>query len=148
MSGTSPSAVLAIAIRTTKNGPMQEIESVEVSKADGLEGDVASAVHRGITLLSTDQWAETNQALGTDLPWHTRRANVLLAGGSLQHLIGSTVQLGGVKIKVNAETEPCGLMDKLHPGLREALVPDCRGGVYGEILEGGMLKVGDTLSVC
>ncbi len=148
MSGTFRSTVLGIALRTAKKGPMQEIDRVNVSKADGLEGDVSAAVHRGITLLSADQWAQTTETLGADLPWHTRRANVLLEGGSLQKLIGSTVQLGELKIKVNAETEPCGLMDQLHPGLRAALVPDCRGGVYGEIVEGGTLKVGDTLEAC
>ncbi|GJM25864.1 MAG: hypothetical protein DHS20C16_22790 [Phycisphaerae bacterium] len=139
--------ILAIAVRTEKNGPMQEIEQVDVSPDDGLEGDLPAAAHRRITLLSTEQWTETTKGLGADLPWHTRRANVLLEGGSLEDLIGSTIRLGNLKVKVNAETKPCGLMDKIHMGLREALVPDCRGGVYGEIVEGGTIKVGDALKV-
>lgn len=145
MSGTFESTVLAIAIRTAKNGPMQEADCVKTNEAEGLEGDVPASANRAITLLSADQWAETTESLGADLPWHTRRANVLVEGGSMEALIGATLQLGELKIRVNAETKPCGLMDKIYPGLREALVPDCRGGVYGEIIEGGTLKVGDTL---
>ncbi len=140
--------ILAIAVRTEKNGPMQEIDTVVVTPDDGLEGDLPAPSHRRITLLSTDQWSQTTGELGADLPWHTRRANILLNGGSLEGLIGSTVQLGELKIRVNAETRPCGLMDKIHMGLREALVPDCRGGVYGEIVEGGTIKVGDQLTAC
>lgn len=139
--------ILAIAVRTEKNGPMQERDHVHASPENGLDGDLPTSAHRRITLLSTDQWTETTKWLGADLPWHTRRANVLLEGGSLEKLIGSTVRLGEVSVKVNAETVPCQLMDKIHMGLREALVPDCRGGVYGEIVEGGTFKVGDVLQV-
>ncbi len=139
--------ILSIAVRTEKNGPMQEIDLVSASPDGGLDGDLPAPAHRRITLLSTDQWAQTTTELGANLPWHTRRANILLDGGSLEGLIGSTVRLGDLTVKVNAETKPCGLMDKIHMGLREALVPDCRGGVYGEIVEGGTIKVGDALTV-
>ena len=121
--------ILAIAVRTEKKGPMRETDRVSATPDDGLEGDLPAAAHRRITLLSNEQWSETTRELNAELPWHTRRANVLLEGGSLKSLIGSTVKLGELTIKVNAETEPCGLMDKLHMGLREALTPDCRGGV-------------------
>jgi len=140
--------VLAIAARTGKNGPMREIECVSASPEGGLEGDVPAPAHRRITLLSADQWKETIKDLGAELPWHTRRANILIEGGSLEELIGSSVTLGATKIKVNAETTPCQLMDKIHPGLRQAWVADCRGGVYGEIIEGGVINVGDSLVVC
>ena len=140
--------ILAIAVRTEKNGPMQERAQAHASPENGLDGDLPAPVHRRITMLSTDQWTETTSVLGTEFPWHTRRANVLLEGGSLEDLIGSTVRLGELSVKINAETVPCQLMDKIHLGLREALVPDCRGGVYGEIVEGGTLKVGDVLTVC
>ncbi len=140
--------ILAIAVRTEKNGPMRETDRVHASPDDGLDGDLPAAAHRRITLLSHEQWSETTRELKAELPWHTRRANILLDGGSLKDLIGSTVKLGDLRIKINAETVPCGLMDKIHAGLREALVPDCRGGVYGEIVEGGTIKVGDALTVC
>jgi MOSC domain-containing protein YiiM len=44
------------------------------------------------------------------------------------------------------ETDPCGNMERAHPGLRAALTPNWRGGIYGEVLEGGTLSVGDAVS--
>ena len=39
------------------------------------------------------------------------------------------------------------LMDQQHAGLRRALVPDCCGGVYGQVLTGGTVRVGDPVSL-
>jgi len=38
-------------------------------------------------------------------------------------------------------------MDQQHAGLRQALVPDCRGGVYGQVLTGGTILVGDAVTL-
>ncbi|NOX59657.1 MAG: MOSC domain-containing protein [Planctomycetes bacterium] len=148
MTDLSNCSILAIAVRTAKEGPMREIDQAVVQQGGGIEGDLPAPHHRSITLLSASQWAQTTKQLEVELPWHTRRANVLLDSDSLEGLIGCTIQLGETKIQINAETTPCGLMDRLHPGLRKALAPGCRGGVYGEVIEGGVIKVGDALSVC
>ncbi|MFH1111309.1 MAG: hypothetical protein V1790_19250 [Planctomycetota bacterium] len=39
------------------------------------------------------------------------------------------------------------LMDQQHAGLRQALVPDCRGGVYGQVLAGGAVCIGDHVTL-
>jgi MOSC domain-containing protein YiiM len=36
-------------------------------------------------------------------------------------------------------------MDEAHDGLREALSADWRGGVYGKVLEGGPIRIGDPV---
>ena len=90
---------------------------------------------------------EVRQQLDLNLPWHTRRANVLIAGTTLGHWIGRTVRLGEIEVEIEAETEPCELMDIIQPGLRKALVPDCRAGVYGRVRRGGVLRVGEPVEL-
>ncbi len=137
--------VLSIALRTSENGPMREVSAARAGENAGIDGDVQPSAERGITLLAAGQWRQVTAELGSPLPWHTRRANILVDAGGLGHLIGKTIRIGPVELRINAETKPCGLMDKLHAGLRAALKPDCRGGVYGTILRGGPIRVGDEI---
>ncbi len=144
----STGMVAAIALRTSEGGPMREVGEVAASVDGGLAGDVESRPDRGITLIDRQQWSDVTRELNApDLPWHTRRANVLVDGVRMAGLIGQTIRIGQVEVRVNAETKPCGMMDDLHPGLRAALKPDCRGGVYGRIVRGGVISVGDRVSL-
>ena len=137
--------VLKIALRTRPKGPMQEVLEASGSENGGLSGDVNSRPDRGITFLASQQWAQATGELEKELPWHTRRANVLVDAVSLAELIGQTISVGDVRVQINAETRPCSLMDRLEPGLKAALTPDCRAGVYGRILNDGQLRVGDLV---
>ena len=140
--------IVGIAIRSAKNGPMKEIPEAVAVALGGIEGDLPSSPARGITLMSSVQWRQVVGQLGEDLPWHARRANVLVDAPELGKLIGRKILLGGVQMEVEGETEPCGLMDQICPGLREVLIPDCRGGVHGSVLEGGAFKKGDQVIAC
>lgn len=139
--------ILAIAVRTVEDGPMREIQRAEATLDGGIKGDLASSPERGITFISAAQWRDAVRLLDTDLPWHTRRANVLIDADSLAHLIGKTVVFGRVRVAIKDETRPCGLMDQLHAGLKDALKPDCRAGVHGQVLAGGAFSVGDAVTL-
>jgi len=139
--------VLKIALRTRPKGPMQEVLEATGSENGGLTGDVNSRPDRGITFLASKQWAEATRELEKELPWHTRRANVLVDAADLGELIGRTISVGDVRVKINAETKPCSLMDRLEPGLKAALTPDCRAGVYGRILNNGQIRIGDVVTL-
>ncbi len=139
--------VLGIAIRTGVGMPMRELDSATVEVDGGLLGDVKPRPERGVTFISAQQWREVQGELNADIPWHTRRANVLVDAGALGWLIDRTVRLGPVVIHVRGETKPCGLMDKLHSGLRSALLPDFRAGVFGRVVQGGAFQVGSALEL-
>ena len=147
MSDTTIGKIIGIALRTAVNGQMREVNEAQAVEKGGLVGDVKSSEARGVTFLSSKQWEQVQSELGTPLPWHTRRANVLVEAGSLAHLIGKTIELGQVQIEIKAETRPCELMDTLHQGLRRALTPDLRAGVYGKIIRAGQFRVGDVVRV-
>jgi MOSC domain-containing protein YiiM len=139
--------VLAIAVKSAEGGPMIEAQSASAVVDAGLAGNAKVAPHRGITFLSARQWRQIAVELKADIPWHLRRANVLLDADSLATLIGRTVALGEAQLVIKGETHPCGLMDQQHAGLRAALKPDCRGGVYGQVIRAGAFRVGDLLNV-
>lgn len=139
--------VLAIATRSVRRGPMFETRQVEAYGDACLEGDHGSSSRRGLTLLAEQQWQQVMSQLGVDLPWHTRRANLLIRADTLVPVIGKIIHIGVVSVHVHAETKPCGEMDRYYPGLCEALTADCRGGVYGHILNSGLIQVGDVVTV-
>lgn len=126
---------------------MRELDSATAIAGAGLVEDVPQSADRGLTLLAARQWDEVVAALGAALPWHTRRANLLIDAGGLGGLIGRTCRLGELELVITGETRPCGIMDKQHAGLRAALTPECRGGVTARVVRGGVLRRGDELLV-
>lgn len=145
MGGSEFVVVTGIAIRTAAGGPMQELPEADMLEGGGLRGDLSSSADRGITLLSGRQWAEVSRELGVNLPWHTRRANILLDSAGLGPWVGRTIRLGDGLVHIVGETRPCELMDRFHCGLKAALTPDTRGGVHGRVLKGGRIRVGDRV---
>lgn len=139
--------VKALAAWTGKGLPMREVDEARVAVGRGFEGHERAFGKRGVTLLSIERWTETIRELGEELPWHTRRANVLTEGIDLAAAIGNRLRIGEVEIDVDDETRPCGLMDWLCKGLRQALTPDKRGGVVGEVIHEGVIRVGDTVTL-
>lgn len=137
--------IISIAIKTATGGPMRETQKAEAEKDGGLVGGAKPTPKRGITFIASGAWRTACKDLNVTLPWHTRRANVLIDAPSLGHLIGKTIQFGNVIVNVLAETRPCDLMDKFQPGLKNALVPDVRAGVYGRVISAGDFRIGDAV---
>jgi MOSC domain-containing protein YiiM len=137
--------VMALAIKSGRRGEMLLLDEVEALANGGLRGDVPSSAERGVTLISAPQWQDVTRELGAELPWHTRRANVLVSAERLAPWIGRSLRIGAATLAIKDETRPCGLMDQLKSGLREALKPDARGGVHGLVVQGGLIRVGDPI---
>jgi MOSC domain-containing protein YiiM len=100
-----------------------------------------------VTLLDSAQWQEAMHELGVTLPWHTRRANLLLDGIDLPEAVGQQIQIGDCLFTISGETEPCQRMDELQPGLRNTLSLDMRGGVWARVVRGVLLQVGQRVQV-
>ncbi len=139
--------VLGLALRIAQGRPVREVPEA-FAPADGwLEGDHGSWSGRGLTFVAEDDWRAACDDLGARVPWTLRRANVLVSGGSLLPLLGRSVRVGDLRVRIEGETKPCARMDEQHPGLRAALEAPGRGGVYGRILEGGRIRLEDSLQV-
>lgn len=145
MSEAFEGTITAIALKPKKGGPMQLVDAAMVYE-DGLEGNISQERH--ITLLSREQWDTAQRELGGEMPWETRRANVLVEGiASFNEVIGQRVKLGEVTLRVTGETRPCSQMDHVQPGLQAALKPECRGGVHGRVVNSGTIRVGDRVAL-
>lgn len=132
--------------KRVRRGPMDSLERAELRPGDGLVGNADLRTKRQVTILDADLWDRVREELGEpDLDPRLRRANLLVRGVSLAGSRGRVLRLGATRVLIHGETTPCRLMDDAYPGLQEALRPDWRGGVYGEVLEGGPIAVGDPV---
>jgi MOSC domain-containing protein YiiM len=139
--------VKGIAVRDVSRAPMQEQQQVEVTLQQGIVQDYRGTGLRQVTFLDAGQWQEVLDELGVELPWYTRRANVLVEGIDLPATVGRRLQVGACRFAIGGETTPCQRMDELQPGLRRILTAALRGGVWGKVLQGGALSVGDVVQV-
>ncbi|MFT5219413.1 MAG: MOSC domain-containing protein YiiM [Planctomycetota bacterium] len=142
------STIKSIAIRAKSRDPMQVIDQASISVAMGISGDFrGSQKNRQVTILSESAWRSTCDSIGADLPWTTRRANILVDGVEFSESdIGTRIQIGDCELEISEETDPCALMDSQHQGLKAALMPDWRGGVCCNVIKAGNIKVGDSLT--
>ena len=139
----------AIAYRTKPKAPMTEIDSVEITCEQGVVPDTRGKPgKRQVTILSLESWQIACADLGVELPWTTRRANILVSGISFSASdVGKILQIGDVRLQITVETDPCNRMDEQHQGLTVALTPDWRAGVCCRVLSAGHIQINDQVSL-
>ena len=153
--------LISIAFRERRRAPMIEVAAGEIAVDAGLIGDHKGlkSKKRAITVLAIEDWqaalAAVRAATGAnatggtvpELPWTTRRANLLVEGLRLPRAAGAIVRVGPVELEVTAPTVPCKRMDEVQPGLLKALHGEWRGGVTARVLQGGAIKAGDVVEI-
>ena len=125
---------------------MDSVQGARLVPGQGVEGSVGRSRCRQVTLLSREAWEAATAAIGRDPGPSCRRANILVSGIDLANTRGRVLVVGSCRIAVGGELTPCERMDKAAPGLREALRTDWRGGVFGQVHDGGTISVGDSVS--
>jgi MOSC domain-containing protein YiiM len=146
MPGTEQGRVAGLAVKRQRREALEPVDAIEVTAA-GIAGNVPEHELRRITLIAREDWEAALAESGGNLPWYVRRANILVEGLPLAGLIRRAIAIGPVRLRIHGETEPCGRMEQLQRGLYKALNRDCRGGVYGSVLQGGTVRIGETVRV-
>lgn len=137
-----------IARREKKRAPMVTLEKAVISEQTGVAADCRGKPgNRQVTLLSTRAWQATCAELDQEIPWTTRRSNLLIADLDLPTSAGQIMVIGEVRLRITMELDPCSRMEEQVPGLKMARQPDWRGGVACTVLQGGEVAIGDPVSL-
>ena len=124
---------------------MDARDSIELVAGRGVAGSADQGGRRQVTLLEREVWDALMRELGSGAEPETRRANVLVSGIDLRASRGRELRVGGARVRVAGEVKPCERMEEAVAGLRAAMFPDWRGGAFAEILDGGVVVVGDVV---
>jgi MOSC domain-containing protein YiiM len=124
---------------------MDSVEEATLVAGQGVEGSADRSRRRQVTLLESEAWAACMKELGVNKDPALRRANVLLSGISLAQTRDRVLAVGDSRLAIGGELTPCERMDEGTPGLQAALRPDWRGGVFAQVLSGGVIRVGDPV---
>src|SRR5688500_8125272 len=138
--------VEALWTKRAHRGPMDSVQEATLVAGQGVQGSVGRSRRRQVTIVAREAWAAATEKVGHDPGAASRRANILVSGIELANTRGRVLLVGSCRISIGGELTPCERMDEAAPGLRRALEPDWRGGVFGQVLDGGTVRVGDVVA--
>lgn len=142
--------VVAICIASAKGLPMQSVESVEAVAGSGLVGDryfkgegswnKGKPSKRQVTLMNA--WFFE----GSGFTFAESRRNIFTRGVELMWLIGREFQIGKVRFRGVKYCDPCQRPSSLSGNFCDFQeVFHDRGGLIAEVLESGIIRLGDTI---
>jgi MOSC domain-containing protein YiiM len=140
-----PARIVAIYLKRAHRGPMDPVAEATLVAGKGLEGNVDRSRRRQVTLLELENWQLATADAGSDADPSRRRANIVVSGIALAHTRGRILRIGSARLAVGGELTPCERMDEVRQGLKAALRPDWRAGVFAQVLDGGAIRVGDAI---
>ena len=132
-----------------RDAPAISLEAAPFATDVGLEGDWRSRKgrRRQITIIEAETLAHVALALGMQgVPSGASRRQVVVRGVRLNDTIGKRLRIGPVLVAVEEPCDPCANMEaKIGPGARQSM--EGLGGVGGRVIEGGVLRPGDPVTV-
>ena len=135
--------IVALQLCTERRQAMTPVQDAVAISDMGLEGDEHARQGSSRQVLLIDK--ETLDVL--DLAPGVVRESITVEGMDFSTIRAGQVFFIGedVTLEATGPCEPCGRMDEIRPGLREAL--DGRRGIVTMVLNGGTLRVGDAIRV-
>jgi MOSC domain-containing protein YiiM len=125
---------------------MDPVTEATAVAGKGLVGDVTTSRRRHVTIIEREAWDAMMAELGANVSPVGRRANLMVSGVQLHQTRGKVLRIGAVRLAIGGETTPCERMDEYLPGLRDVMRPHWRGGVFAQVLDDGLLAVGDSVA--
>ncbi|WP_111656045.1 MOSC domain-containing protein [Isoalcanivorax indicus] len=148
------SVVTAIFTAAVSRAPVSEQPAVQVRAGGGIVGDRNyrrnNQPANQITLIEQEAIDAFNQAHRLAVPASALRRNLLTRGVDLNALEGREFTVGTLRLRGIELCEPCAVIGKLlqQPDLSPTQVIQAlmgRGGLRAEILDTGVIRVGDPV---
>ncbi|WP_306590152.1 MOSC domain-containing protein [Geothrix sp. 21YS21S-4] len=147
--------VESIHLAAAAEAPMRSTDEAVALAGVGLEGDryaerkgtfsAKPKPSRQVTLIEAEAIEALERELGMVLaPGETRR-NLVTRGVALNHLVGREFTVGEARLRGHELCEPCADLARMtgKPQILPGLIH--RGGLRAEIVEGGLIRVGDPV---
>jgi MOSC domain-containing protein YiiM len=145
-----------IYLASKKGEPLRAVDRVRAVPGRGLEGDryflgIGSFSRwpgsgRAVSLIEQEAIDAVRHEHGLDVSQGRSRRNLVTQGVHLAELIGRRCRIGTALFRGCRPCAPCRYLQRLAgPGTFEALAG--RGGLRAEILEEGIIAVGDSIEL-
>ena len=139
--------VVWIGLRTERRAPMQIVEQVAASPAEGLAGDRYSKPHGGrqVTLIQAEHLEAVGSMLNTNAPGPDLvRRNIVVRGINLLALKDKRFHVGNVLLEYTGLCHPCSFMEEtLGAGGYNAMRG--HGGITAKVVSEGRICIGDAV---
>nr|WP_019366307.1 MOSC domain-containing protein [Pseudomonas luteola] len=136
-------------VRPAARAEMIIVDAVEARREAGLTGDHTRPSPRNarqVTLIQWEHLAVVSTLIGRSLEPQDLRRNIAVTGINLFSLKNRRFQIGQAIFETTGWCQPCArLEERLGPGTFQAMRG--HGGITARILSGGIIRVGDTVSV-
>lgn len=138
--------VIAVCISEKKGTMKHPVESVQLRKEHGIIGDAhAGNWHRQVSLLA-DESVEKMRAKFPDIPIGAFAENILTEGIELCTLpIGTKLRIGETLLEVTQIGKECHADCAIRQQVGDCVMP--REGIFAIVLEEGIVKAGDAISI-
>ena len=143
-----------IFVATAPRAPQIEVSSVRVVMGKGIEGDRHFGKRKvpgeNLTLVEAEELEAFAEEQGVPVDLSQSRRNIVTRGVRLNDLVGKEFRLGTALLRGVELCEPCSVMGRLYaqpdwPGSRTVRQMLHRAGLRADVLQTGVLAVGDTL---
>jgi MOSC domain-containing protein YiiM len=149
-------AVLSIHIAPAGSAPVVSLGEIQTIAGKGLEGDryyletgtysKTPGSGREVTLIEIEAIEALRREYEIDIDAAQARRNIVTRGVGLNHLIDREFAVGEAVLRGTRLCEPCAHLERLTvKGVMRGLI--LRGGLRADIVRGGVIRVGDTISV-
>jgi MOSC domain-containing protein YiiM len=138
--------IVDIHVTPADGDPLQRVEGASLVADRGIEGDryFGRPSYRNVTLVAEADVRAACTAIGVDYRRGSTRRNITVRGIDVMGLLGCRFRVGAACLEGTRPCEPCEVMESsVGPGAREQLVG--RAGIRARIIEGGDVRVGDTV---
>jgi MOSC domain-containing protein YiiM len=137
----------AIHVTPVTEGRPEPRERVNVVAGRGIEGDRKFDSNHDLTLIEAEAVEGLAEDTGIELAPGASRRQVTTRGVALNDLVGKRFRVGELECVGEELCEPCNHLQSLtKPGVLRGLVH--RGGLCAEVVSGGEMAVGDSVTPC